>query len=39
VAPSAGRLVLFDCRRIVHEVLPSFKGRWALTAWINEEVS
>lgn len=36
VAPSAGRMVLFDSRRVVHEVLPSFKGRWALTAWIND---
>ena len=35
VAPAAGRLVLFDCRRMAHEVLPSFSGRWAMTAWIN----
>ena len=28
VAPSIGRLVLFDCRRIVHEVRPSYAGRW-----------
>jgi hypothetical protein len=36
VAPSAGRMVLFDCRRIPHEVLPSFESRWAMTAWIND---
>lgn len=36
VAPSAGRMVLFDCRRIVHEVLPSRASRWAMTAWIND---
>ena len=36
VAPSIGRLVLFDCRRIVHEVRPSYAGRWAMTAWIND---
>jgi len=36
VAPSAGRMVLFDCRRIVHEVLPSHSSRWAMTAWIND---
>lgn len=36
VAPSAGRMVLFDCRRIVHEVLPSHASRWAMTAWIND---
>jgi len=28
--------VLFDCRRIAHEVLPSFESRWAMTAWIND---
>ena len=26
VAPSIGRLVLFDCRRILHEVRPSYAG-------------
>ena len=37
VAPSFGRVVLFDCRRMVHEVLPSYaEGRWAMTAWIND---
>ena len=36
VAPSIGRLVLFDCRRILHEVRPSYAGRWAMTAWIND---
>ena len=36
VAPAWGRIVLFDCRRIVHEVRPTDAGRWALTAWIND---
>ena len=34
VAPAWGRVVLFDCRRIVHEVRPTDAARWALTAWI-----
>jgi hypothetical protein len=34
VAPAWGRVVLFDCRRIVHEVRPTDAKRWALTAWI-----
>jgi len=36
VAPSEGRLVLFDCRRVPHEVLPAHHTRWAMTAWIND---
>jgi hypothetical protein len=34
IAPAWGRVVLFDCRRIVHEVRPTDAKRWALTAWI-----
>ena len=36
VAPAWGRVVLFDSRRITHEVRPARHGRWALTAWIND---
>ena len=36
VAPAWGRVVLFDSRRITHEVRPTSFGRWALTAWIND---
>ena len=36
VAPSWGRVVLFDSRRIEHEVLPSFEKRYALTAWLKD---
>ncbi|EOD39617.1 hypothetical protein EMIHUDRAFT_351499 [Emiliania huxleyi CCMP1516] len=34
VEPVGGRLVVFDSRRMLHEVRPSFAPRWALTAWI-----
>ena len=34
VAPSPGRLVLFDSRRVWHEVAPSRRERWALSAWM-----
>jgi len=37
VAPSWGRLVMFDCRRMPHEVRPTSEGRWAMTAWINDD--
>lgn len=33
-APVAGRLILFRSDAIDHEVLPAFKQRWALSAWI-----
>ena len=36
IAPAWGRVVLFDSRRITHEVRPARHGRWALTAWIND---
>lgn len=35
IAPLAGRLVLFDSKKFFHEVLPCFRRRWALSAWIN----
>ena len=34
IAPRGGRLVIFDSRRVLHEVRPSFASRWALTAWV-----
>ena len=34
VSPLSGRLVVFDSRRVLHEVLPAFRERWALSAWI-----
>ena len=35
VAPEAGRLVLFESDRFFHEVLPAFRSRWALSAWMT----
>lgn len=34
IAPEAGRIVLFQSRLVEHEVLPAFRERWALSAWI-----
>jgi len=34
VAPRGGTLVVFDSRRIEHQVLPTAKDRFALTCWI-----
>ena len=39
VAPVAGRLVLFDSRRVEHEVRQTFAARWALTLWAGVDVS
>ena len=38
VAPVAGRLVLFDSRRVEHEVRQAYAPRWALTLWAGVEV-
>eukprot|EP00929_Paragymnodinium_shiwhaense_P118249 TRINITY_DN90189_c0_g1_i1.p1 TRINITY_DN90189_c0_g1~~TRINITY_DN90189_c0_g1_i1.p1 ORF type:complete len:769 (+),score=181.07 TRINITY_DN90189_c0_g1_i1:62-2368(+) len=36
VAPAAGRLVIFDSRRVWHAVAPSQRGgRWAATLWVH----
>ena len=35
VAPEAGRLVLFESDRFFHEVLPAYRTRWALSAWMT----
>ena len=34
VAPAGGTLVLFDSRRVWHEVLPSRRLRFAVTQWV-----
>lgn len=34
VQPEMGRLVIFDSRRMEHEVLPTRRQRFALSAWI-----
>ncbi|MEW5314181.1 MAG: hypothetical protein WDW38_005696 [Sanguina aurantia] len=34
VEPVAGRVVLFRSRLIEHEVLPAWRPRWAMSAWI-----
>eukprot|EP00967_Tisochrysis_lutea_P006221 scaffold7394_cov35-Tisochrysis_lutea.AAC.3 len=33
VAPACGRLVMFDSRAIMHEVLPTHRKRFAVTLW------
>ena len=33
VEPLPGRLVVFDSRRILHGVMPSYRRRWAITVW------
>jgi 2OG-Fe(II) oxygenase superfamily len=35
VIPHGGRLVIFDSRRILHEVMPSSSRRTAITCWIG----
>lgn len=34
--PIAGRLVLFDSKKFFHEVLPTYRTRWALSAWMTD---
>jgi hypothetical protein len=34
VVPQGGKLLIFDSRRIEHEVLPSTRNRTALTSWV-----
>uniref|UniRef100_A0A6S8PJD4 Fe2OG dioxygenase domain-containing protein n=1 Tax=Dunaliella tertiolecta TaxID=3047 RepID=A0A6S8PJD4_DUNTE len=34
VAPESGRLVVFQACAVEHEVLPAFRQRWAMTAWV-----
>lgn len=34
IAPKGGVAVLFDARRVLHEVLPSHARRYALTLWL-----
>ena len=33
VSPVAGRLIVFDSRRVEHEVRQTYAARWALTLW------
>jgi len=37
VEPKAGRLLLFDSKTLLHEVLPAKKSRFALTMWMVNE--
>lgn len=41
IAPQGGRLVLFDSKAVLHEVLPSHQGvgRMALTVWISDRAA
>lgn len=39
VVPRGGTLIIFDSRRIEHQVLPGGKDRYALTCWINGKIS
>lgn len=34
IEPVGGRLVIFDSKRILHAVLPSYAERWAITGWV-----
>jgi hypothetical protein len=36
VSPRGGRIVVFDARRLLHEVLPSRRPRFAVTLWAYE---
>jgi hypothetical protein len=35
IAPIGGRMVIFDSRRVLHEVCPSLNRRRALTCWVG----
>lgn len=39
VAPRGGRLVLFNSKAVLHEVLPSHQPRQALTVWISDRAA
>lgn len=36
VAPTAGRLLLFDPCTVVHEVRPTYAARYAITLWASK---
>ena len=38
VAPAGGTLVVFDARRIWHEVLPARRLRFAITLWVHADL-
>jgi len=37
ISPIGGRLVVFKSRQLVHEVLPSFRRRFAISCWILQQ--
>ena len=37
VIPAGGKIVLFDSASVEHEVLPTFKERWAVVGWFMQE--
>ena len=37
VIPAGGKLVLFDSALVEHEVLPTYKERWAVVGWFMQE--
>lgn len=37
ICPKGGLLVMFRSRVLLHEVLPAYKRRWALSIWIEED--
>lgn len=39
VCPAGGTLVIFRSKKLLHEVMPAHRRRWALSMWIEEEVS
>ena len=34
VIPSGGTVVVFDSRKVLHEVLPTTRNRYAMTLWL-----
>lgn len=35
IEPIGGRMVIFDSRTVLHEVMPSYQRRIALTCWVG----
>lgn len=38
IQPTGGSLLIFHSDRVEHQVLPSFKDRYAMTVWINGDL-
>jgi hypothetical protein len=36
IEPIGGRLILFSSKDVLHEVMPTFRNRWAATVWFME---